>query len=73
MGRQGYTVQRRLRLKTLQFEVAPNFTELYESADPEVILTVLTHKVSIFNSRTTVDDHIEIDKLAYILEFVIIS
>jgi hypothetical protein len=73
MDRQGYTVQRRLRLKTLQFEVAPNFTELYESADPEVILTVLTHKVSIFNSPTILDDHIEIDKLAYILEFVVIS
>jgi hypothetical protein len=26
-------------------DVAANFTQLYESADTEVILTVLTHKV----------------------------
>lgn len=44
--RQGYVVKRRLRIRTVQMGVATNFTELYESADPEVILTVLTHKVS---------------------------
>ena len=41
----GYVVKRRLRIRTLQMDVAANFTQLYESADTEVILTVLTHKV----------------------------
>nr|XP_024383708.1 protein transport protein Sec24B-like isoform X2 [Physcomitrium patens] len=44
-GSQAYVVKRRLRLRTLQMDVAANFTELYESADTEVILAVLTHKI----------------------------
>jgi hypothetical protein len=44
-SRQGYTLKRQLRIWTLQIGVAANYAELYESAQPEVILTVLTHKV----------------------------
>jgi hypothetical protein len=44
-SRQVYTLNRRLRIRTLQIGVAANYAELYESAQPEVILTVLTHKV----------------------------
>lgn len=44
-SRQGYTLKRQLRTWTLQIGVAVNYAELYESAQPEVILTVLTHKV----------------------------
>ncbi|CAK9861969.1 unnamed protein product [Sphagnum jensenii] len=44
-SRQVYTLKRQLRIRTLQIGVAANYAELYESAQPEVILTVLTHKV----------------------------
>jgi len=44
-SRQGYTLKRRLRIRTLQIGVAANYAELYESVEPEVILTVLTHKI----------------------------
>jgi hypothetical protein len=44
-SRQGYTLKRRLRIRTLEIGVAANYAELYESAQPEVILRVLTHKV----------------------------
>lgn len=52
---QGYVVKRRLRIRTLRMEVAPSFTLLYESADPEVILTVLTHKII----RASLDDGVK--------------
>jgi len=44
-SRQGYTLKRRLRIRTLEIGVAANYAELYESAQPEVILRVLTHKM----------------------------
>ncbi|CAN5956796.1 unnamed protein product [Sphagnum jensenii] len=44
-SRQVYTLKRRLRIQTLQIGVAANYAELYESAQPEVILRVLTHEV----------------------------
>ncbi|KAG0567291.1 hypothetical protein KC19_7G124200 [Ceratodon purpureus] len=51
----GYVVKRRLRIRTLQMNVAANFTQLYESADTEVILTVLTHKII----RASLDDGVK--------------
>nr|KAJ0199439.1 hypothetical protein LSAT_V11C600313780 [Lactuca sativa] len=40
-----YTLKRRLRIRTMQFGVAHNFNELYDSVDPEVVLSILVHKV----------------------------
>ncbi|KAL4591727.1 hypothetical protein LXL04_004698 [Taraxacum kok-saghyz] len=40
-----YTLKRRLRIRTMQFSVAHNFNELYDSVDPEVVLSILVHKV----------------------------
>uniref|UniRef100_A0A7I4EH88 Sec23/sec24 transport family protein n=1 Tax=Physcomitrium patens TaxID=3218 RepID=A0A7I4EH88_PHYPA len=50
-----YVVKRRLRVRTLQMDIATNFIELYESADTEVILTVLTHKII----RASLDDGVK--------------
>ncbi|KAI5064713.1 hypothetical protein GOP47_0019408 [Adiantum capillus-veneris] len=43
--RKRFTLQRRLRVRSIQIEVARNLGELYESADSEVILSILTHKI----------------------------
>lgn len=44
-NRQRYVLKRRLRVRTVELGLSRNIYELYESADPEVILTILTHKV----------------------------
>nr|XP_043613329.1 protein transport protein SEC23 [Erigeron canadensis] len=44
-SRSKYTLKRRLRIRTMQFGVAHNFNELYDSVDPEVVLSILVHKV----------------------------
>ncbi|XP_035841182.1 protein transport protein Sec24D isoform X2 [Helianthus annuus] len=44
-SRSKYTIKRRLRIRTMQFGVARNFNELYDSVDPEVVLSILVHKV----------------------------
>ncbi|CAH1452419.1 unnamed protein product [Lactuca virosa] len=45
-----YTLKRRLRIRTMQFGVAHNFNELYDSVDPEVVLSILVHKVILASS-----------------------
>ncbi|RXH83415.1 hypothetical protein DVH24_005668 [Malus domestica] len=40
-----YSLKRQLRIRTLQCGVAQNMNELYDSVDPEVILSLLVHKV----------------------------
>ncbi|XP_071710923.1 protein transport protein SEC23 D-like [Rutidosis leptorrhynchoides] len=50
-SRMKYTLKRRLRIRTMQFGVARNFNELYDSVDPEVVLSILVHKV-ILSSLT---------------------
>ncbi|KAG2397436.1 hypothetical protein LR48_Vigan08g137200 [Vigna angularis] len=40
-----HSLQRRLRIRTLEFGVAQNIHELYDSCDPEVVLSLLVHKV----------------------------
>ncbi|XP_004517291.1 protein transport protein SEC23 D-like isoform X1 [Cicer arietinum] len=40
-----HSLQRRLRIRTVQFGVAQNIHELYDSCDPEVVLSLLVHKV----------------------------
>ncbi|CAN1252114.1 Protein transport protein Sec24A [Linum perenne] len=38
-------LKRRIRIRTLQFGAARNVNELYDSVDPEAVLSVLVHKV----------------------------
>ncbi|KAK6138301.1 hypothetical protein DH2020_027947 [Rehmannia glutinosa] len=40
-----YSLRRRLRIRTLQFETARNINEIYDSVDPEVVLSILVHEV----------------------------
>ncbi|OIW08495.1 hypothetical protein TanjilG_03171 [Lupinus angustifolius] len=44
-SRTTHSLKRRLRIRTLQFGVAKNVQELYDSCDPEVMLSLLVHKV----------------------------
>ncbi|KAK4441295.1 protein transport protein Sec24A [Sesamum alatum] len=40
-----YSLKRRLRIRTLQFGTAFNINEIYDSVDPEVVLSILVHEV----------------------------
>lgn len=40
-----YSLKRRLRIRTLQYTASQNLNELYDSVDPEVVLSLLVHKV----------------------------
>ncbi|KAL0460792.1 UNVERIFIED_CONTAM: protein transport protein Sec24A [Sesamum latifolium] len=40
-----YSLKRRLRIRTLQFGTARNINEIYDSVDPEVVLSILVHEV----------------------------
>jgi hypothetical protein len=42
-----YSLKRRLRIRTLQFGTAHNVNEIYDSVDPEVVLSILVHKVIV--------------------------
>ncbi|KAL7202279.1 hypothetical protein ACSBR1_033867 [Camellia fascicularis] len=44
-SRNKYSLKRRIRIRTLQFGTARNINELYDSVDPEAILSILVHKV----------------------------
>ncbi|KAK9279753.1 hypothetical protein L1049_013435 [Liquidambar formosana] len=44
-SRTKHSLKRRLRIRTLQYGTAQNINELYDSVDPEVILSLLVHKV----------------------------
>ncbi|KAF5751720.1 Sec23/sec24 transport family protein isoform 1 [Tripterygium wilfordii] len=44
-SRSKYSLQRRLRIRTLQFGTAQKVDELYDSVDPEAVLSLLVHKV----------------------------
>lgn len=43
--RSKFVVKRRLRIRTLRYEVARNINQLYDSVDSETILSILVHKV----------------------------
>ncbi|KAL0460046.1 UNVERIFIED_CONTAM: hypothetical protein Slati_0631800 [Sesamum latifolium] len=40
-----YSLKRRLRIRTLQFATAANINEIYDSVDPEVVLSILVHEL----------------------------
>ncbi|XP_059627638.1 protein transport protein SEC23 D [Cornus florida] len=44
-SRTNYSLKRRLRIRTLQCITAQSINELYDSVDPEVVLSILVHKV----------------------------
>ncbi|KAM7496929.1 hypothetical protein LguiA_021343 [Lonicera macranthoides] len=44
-SRTKHSLKRRLRIRTLQFGTAHNINEIYDSVDPEVVLSILVHKV----------------------------
>lgn len=43
--RSQHSLQRRLRIRTVQFGTAHSINEIYDSVDPEVVLSILVHKV----------------------------
>lgn len=43
--RDTYSLQRRLRIRTLQFGAARSINEIYDSVDSEVVLSILVHEV----------------------------
>lgn len=43
--RSKHSLKRRLRIRTLQYGTAQHINELYDSVDPEVVLSLLVHKV----------------------------
>lgn len=49
--RDTYSLQRRLRIRTVQFEAARNINEIYDTVDPEVILSILVHEVNPISGR----------------------
>lgn len=44
--RDTYSLQRRLRIRTLQFGAARSINEIYDTVDSEVILSILVHEVN---------------------------
>ncbi|KAI4368701.1 hypothetical protein MLD38_017228 [Melastoma candidum] len=44
-NRSRYSLKRRLRIRTIQYNAAQNMNELYDSVDPEGVLSLLVHKV----------------------------
>lgn len=42
-----YSLKRRLRIRTLQFETARIINDIYENVDPEVVLSILVHEVNL--------------------------
>ncbi|XP_075521989.1 protein transport protein SEC23 D [Primulina tabacum] len=44
-SRAKYSLKRRLRIRTIQFGTARNINEIYDSVDPEVVLSILVHEV----------------------------
>ncbi|KAL6563676.1 Protein transport protein S23 D [Orobanche gracilis] len=43
--RSKYSLKRRLRIRTVQLETARNINAIYDSVDPEVVLSILVHEV----------------------------
>lgn len=40
-----HSLKRRLRIRTMQFTIGVNISEIYDSVDSEVVLSILVHKV----------------------------
>ncbi|XP_062183947.1 protein transport protein SEC23 D-like [Phragmites australis] len=44
-SRSKYSLQRRLRVRTIQYNTTANIWDLYDFVDPDVVLTILVHQV----------------------------
>ncbi|KAL6652852.1 hypothetical protein ACP70R_011777 [Stipagrostis hirtigluma subsp. patula] len=44
-SRSKYSLQRRLRIRTIQYSTTANIWDLYDFVDPDVVLTILIHQV----------------------------
>ncbi|KAL6885911.1 hypothetical protein ACP4OV_010172 [Aristida adscensionis] len=44
-SRSKYSLQRRLRVRTVQYNTTANIWDLYDFVDPDVVLTILVHQV----------------------------
>ncbi|EEE60965.1 hypothetical protein OsJ_14735 [Oryza sativa Japonica Group] len=45
VSRSKFTLQRRLRVRTIQYNITANIWDLYDFVDPDVVLTILVHQV----------------------------
>ncbi|KAF0888498.1 hypothetical protein E2562_014730 [Oryza meyeriana var. granulata] len=45
ISRSKFTLQRRLRVRTIQYNTTANIWDLYDFVDPDVVLTILVHQV----------------------------
>lgn len=43
-----FSLQRRLRIRTIQYTTAGGINDLYDNVDPETVLCILVHKVLSF-------------------------
>lgn len=50
-----YSLKRRLRIKTVRFPTAANISEIYDSVDAEVVLSILVHEVTLANLRIVIN------------------
>uniref|UniRef100_A0ACD5UB86 Uncharacterized protein n=1 Tax=Avena sativa TaxID=4498 RepID=A0ACD5UB86_AVESA len=47
-SRSRFSLQRRLRVRTIQYNTTANIWDLYDFVDPDVVLTILVHQVQPF-------------------------
>lgn len=45
LARSKYLLERRLRVRTIQYNTTANIWDLYDFVDPDVVLTILVHQV----------------------------
>jgi hypothetical protein len=48
LSRSKFSLQRRLRVRTIQYNTTANIWDLYDFVDPDVVLTILVHQVQPF-------------------------
>uniref|UniRef100_A0A8R7PFX9 Sec23/Sec24 helical domain-containing protein n=1 Tax=Triticum urartu TaxID=4572 RepID=A0A8R7PFX9_TRIUA len=54
-SRSKFSVQRRLRVRTIQYNTTANIWDLYDFVDPDVVLTILVHQVILASLSDVVE------------------
>lgn len=54
-SRSKFSLQRRLRVRTIQYNTTANIWDLYDFADPDVVLTILVHQVIVASLSDVVE------------------
>jgi hypothetical protein len=49
LARFKYLLERRLRVRTIQYNTTANIWDLYDFVDPDVVLTILVHQVELLS------------------------